>query len=168
MKKIPILIISLLLITVNCNALTARTLTRIKTDDVRQVRVHESSFIEKPEPNTIYNLSLVSFVSDEELETQDWWLLYADENLNNLIEKVSQNNLDQKIALNRLEASYFQARASLGREFPNISIGSQYNGQKNPENLTAFPVGNLNRAGPRIFAPGEWVNIYTLPINLSY
>jgi outer membrane protein TolC len=168
MKKIPILIISLLIILLDCNTLTAHTLTRIKTDDIRQARVHESSFVEKPEPNTIYNLSLVSFISDEELETKDWWLLYADENLNNLIEKVSKNNLDQKIALNKLEASYFQARASLGREFPNISIGSQYNGQKNPENLTAFPAGRLNTPGPRVFVPGKWVNIYNLPINLSY
>lgn len=168
MKKIPILIILLLIISSDCNTLTAHTLTRIKTDDIRQARVHESSFVEKPVPNTIYNLSLVSFVSDEELETKDWWLLYADENLNSLIEKVSKNNLDQKIALNKLEASYFQARASLGREFPDISIGSQYNGQKNPENLTAFPVGRLNSSGPRVFAPGKWVNIYNLPINLSY
>ena len=62
MKKIPILIISLLTISLECNILA----------------VNASSFVEKPEPNTIYNLSLVSFVSDEELETQDWWLLYAD------------------------------------------------------------------------------------------
>lgn len=102
------------------------------------------------------------------METQDWWLLYADENLNSLIDKVSKNNLDQKMALNKLEASYFQARASLGREFPSISIGSQYNGQKNPKNLTAFPVSRLNNSGPRVFAPGKWVNIYNLPINLSY
>ena len=163
MKKISTLIISLLIISLECNIFTGHASTRIKMDNIRPTRVHASSFTEKPEPNTIYNLSLVSFVSDEELETQDWWLLYADENLNSLIDKVSKNNLDQKIALNRLEASYFQARASLGREFPNISIGSQYNGQKNPENLTAFPVGRLNTQGPRVFAPGKWVNIYNLP-----
>ena len=168
MKKISTLIISLLIISLECNIFTGHASTRIKMDNIRPTRVHASSFTEKPEPNTIYNLSLVSFISDEELETQDWWLLYADENLNSLIDKVSKNNLDQKIALNRLEASYFQARASLGREFPNISIGSQYNGQKNPENLTAFPVGRLNTPGPRVFAPGKWVNIYNLPINISY
>jgi len=134
-----------------------------------QVFSSTSNFVEKADADSIYNLSAVSFVSsDDLLELRDWWELYADDNLDNLVSEVIKNNHDQKIALNRLEASYYQARASLAREFPSLSIGTQYNGQKNPENLTAFPVGRLNNPGPRVFAPGKWVNIYSLPINLNY
>jgi outer membrane protein, multidrug efflux system len=162
MKKISTLIISLIIILLDSTALAEMSTRQITLEPLN------ISFVERPEDNTIYNLGLISFIEDEELEMQDWWLLYADENLNSLIDKVIKNNLDQKIALNKLEASYFQVQASHGREFPNISIGTQYNGQKNPENLTAFPLSRLNNSGPRIFAPGQWVNIYSLPINLSY
>lgn len=135
---------------------------------LRELSSETSIFVEKPDSGFIYNLSAVNFTSDDLLELQDWWELYADENLNHLVSEVIKNNHDQKMALNRLEASYYQARASLAREFPSLSAGVNYNGQKNPENLTVPAAGRLNAPGPRVFAPGEWVNIYSLPISLNY
>jgi outer membrane protein TolC len=78
------------------------------------------------------------------------------------------NNLDLKIADAQAKQGQQVARASLAKELPHVTLNPNFTRQKNSKTLTTPNLQQFSGTGPRLFAPGETVNIYTLPINVNY
>ncbi|MFN5538544.1 MAG: efflux transporter outer membrane subunit [Candidatus Melainabacteria bacterium] len=109
-----------------------------------------------------------TFQTISSFPTQDWWKQFNDPYLNEYIEKAITNNTDYLIAKTRIDQAKYKARRSLAQEFPVVEIGGDFTRQRNSENLTSFPISELQGGGPRIFAPGQTVNIYNTPLSVNY
>jgi NodT family efflux transporter outer membrane factor (OMF) lipoprotein len=109
-----------------------------------------------------------SLVTSEAFPHQDWWTQFQDPNLTRLIQEALNQNLSLKQADLRIEESRGLARQALGQEFPTLSLKPGFNRQRNSETLTTPNLGQFAASGPRFFAPGQTVNIYTFPLQASY
>jgi outer membrane protein, multidrug efflux system len=83
-------------------------------------------------------------VSAQLLEDQQWWEVFQDPVLQQLIRTALQQNYDVRIAASRV----LQAQAQLGitraEQFPTISAGSQASGQYNPATSRVIPAYSMN------------------------
>lgn len=97
-----------------------------------------------------------------------WWEKLGSEKLNALIIRALDHNQTLEIATARLEQSRQLARISLGREIPDISMGSNFTRQRNSENLLTPQIKNLSGSGPKLFTPGAIFNLYNIPLTANY
>lgn len=107
-------------------------------------------------------------VTNEHFPDPDWWTQFQDPNLTRLIQEALNQNLSLKQADLRIEESRGLARQALGQEFPTLSLKPGFNRQRNSETLTTPSLSQFAASGPRFFAPGQTVNIYTFPLQASY
>ncbi|MFM7389313.1 MAG: TolC family protein [Vampirovibrionales bacterium] len=104
----------------------------------------------------------------QQASLQPWWQSFEQPALNALVMQALLNNLDLKIAMAQTQQSQLIARASLAKELPRISLNPNITRQKNSKNLTTPNMRQFAMPGPQLFAPGQTVNIYSLPINIQY
>jgi NodT family efflux transporter outer membrane factor (OMF) lipoprotein len=94
--------------------------------------------------------------SDDRLR-DDWWELFADEQLDALEQQVALANQDLKAA----EARFREARALVGyaraAEFPTIGVGSEIRSLRDSLNQPYFPLPNSRATSD-----------FALPVDLSY
>jgi NodT family efflux transporter outer membrane factor (OMF) lipoprotein len=97
-----------------------------------------------------------------------WWEALGDEQLNYLVVKAMANN--PSLLMQRQDVAVAQAtvKSFFAKELPHLQIGANFSRQKNAKNLTTPSQAQFSGSGPRLFAPGQTVNIYNLPLSASY
>lgn len=92
---------------------------------------------------------------DEVKFEKEWWKIFNDKNLNNLVSKALKNNTDLKIAFLRFE----QAAQTLGINrsdlLPKLDASGSAARAKTPKNASQYGVSSIN-------------NSFSLGLNLSY
>ncbi|MBI3546576.1 MAG: efflux transporter outer membrane subunit [Gammaproteobacteria bacterium] len=71
-----------------------------------------------------YNESASATEQDTVAVTRDWWKLFNDATLNELMEKALQNNADVQLAVARMEEADAALRATGAALFPEIDLGA--------------------------------------------
>jgi NodT family efflux transporter outer membrane factor (OMF) lipoprotein len=97
-----------------------------------------------------------------------WWEGFQDPHLNRWVEAALTHNLDLKLAQARVAEARSLAKQALGRELPTITAGNGFTRQRNSENLLTLEASQLQGGGPRLFAPGQTLNIYSAPLAANY
>ena len=73
---------------------------------------------------------------DQKVISNQWWTLYNDETLNNLIAKASKNNTDLKIATARIEEADGYMREVGAALFPQVNLDSSASRYKVTESVS--------------------------------
>jgi outer membrane protein, multidrug efflux system len=89
-----------------------------------------------------YNNSTSYIVDREDAAPVSWWEEFENEELNELIEKVIENNLDLQIAGKRVDMLKSQFKAVRGSLLPAVSVGGGYTKSEGPVTEPVFtPTG---------------------------
>ncbi|MBY0404314.1 MAG: TolC family protein, partial [Cyanobacteria bacterium] len=115
-----------------------------------------------------FTLELQSISPLSQFPDVDWWNQFQDPYLTEMIQEAFIANQDLRLATLRLEESQGLARQLLGRELPALDFQPNFTRQRNSRNLTSFPISQGTGSGPRIFAPGQTIDIYNVPLKASY
>ena len=97
-----------------------------------------------------------------------WWEAVGDEQLNYLIVKAMANNPTLLAQRQTVSVAQANVKSLFAKELPHLQIAGSFNRQKNSKNLTTPSQAQFATNGPRLFAPGQMVNIYNLPLSASY
>ena len=97
-----------------------------------------------------------------------WWEAVGDEQLNYLVVKAMANNPSLLAERQSVSVAKANVKTMFAKELPHLQIVGSFNRQKNSKNLTTPSQAQFATNGPRLFAPGQTVNIYSLPLSASY
>lgn len=97
-----------------------------------------------------------------------WWEALNDEQLNHLVIKALTNNPTLLAEKQKVTAAQANVKLMFAKELPHLQLSGTFNRQKNSKNLTTPNASTFSSTGPRLFAPGQTVNIYNAPLALSY
>jgi NodT family efflux transporter outer membrane factor (OMF) lipoprotein len=97
-----------------------------------------------------------------------WWEALNDAQLNHLVVKALANNPTLLAEKQKVTAAQANVKMMFSKELPHLQVSGTFNRQKNSKNLTTPDASTFSNAGPRLFAPGQTVNIYSAPLALSY
>lgn len=108
--------------------------------------------------------------NDQEREEDsycNWWEIFKDEKLNELIDQALANNYDLKAAIERIIQARAQAGIAVSSLYPQITLNPSYS---NEIYLTKAYGANAVNQGPKIPIPlfREHLLSYMLPVNLSW
>jgi len=96
------------------------------------------------EPPTLPEVDRFRFATDDVVDTADveWWTMFGDPVLNDLIDEALQNNYDVRIAASRVDE--FAARIGITRStaFPQVGYGA---GASRSQSSNETPQGQLSR-----------------------
>lgn len=90
------------------------------------------------------NSSQSSLASEESLGDEQWWKVFDDPVLQQLIRSALQQNYDVRIAAARVLQSQAQLGITRANQFPTVSAGAQVFDEYNPKISSAFPAYGAN------------------------
>ena len=64
---------------------------------------------------------------------EKWWKVFNDDNLNTVVNKVINNNLDLKLAASRMELVQSQFKMSRARRLPSVNVNGSYSKSEAPQ-----------------------------------
>ena len=99
---------------------------------------------------------------------KNWWLQFNDPILSDYIEQSLRENQDIKIAAAHIEESNALARATMGKEFPQITLYGLFTRLKRSSNFLTPQVGNNARGQLPTVLAGGTSNLYVTPIVAQY
>jgi NodT family efflux transporter outer membrane factor (OMF) lipoprotein len=111
-----------------------------------------------------------------------WWEQFQDPYLSGYIQQAVNDNLNLAAAHQRLLEARALARQSLGREFPQISLGPSYGRSRNSATIIPMPRASSGPSGSGTgggtggsssgtsggFALGRAINNFSVPLTVSY
>lgn len=116
--------------------------------------------VQKQNPAKTTSKKLKGSVADYQLEyvNNEWWGNFNDTILSDYINKASKANYDLKIATLRVHETQALVQQMFGKEFPVVSIGSDFLRQKTSDNIA---MGDFS-------IPTYTQNTYLFPLNANY
>lgn len=100
---------------------------------------------------------------------QDWWLLFGDPTLTDLIEKAVAQNYNLQAALARVEQARATAGVARAGFFPAASLGPTFTRSARGPNSSAVVTGGTVTTGGNTSSSGtRYANSVSIPFDLSY
>ncbi len=91
------------------------------------------------------------------LSKGEWWTVFRDSRLSNLVATATTNNQQLKAAIARFDQARATARISRGDFYPTVSLPLTAETQRTSENMPSpFPLNGLHYLGPAFNAPVEF------------
>lgn len=105
---------------------------------------------ETPVPQTWADVS--DSLTAEPADIARWWMLFDDEQLNNLVDRALESNKDLQLAEARIRQARAQRRVTASSAFPTLDVSGSYSRAKRSSGFSSFGTGPTSAIGG--FVPG--------------
>jgi outer membrane protein, multidrug efflux system len=108
--------------------------------------------------------------SSKQQATDEWWSSFNDPELNSLVERTVQRNLDLKLALERVEEARAANGVARSGYFPSVNAdvsAARLRGGINQGVIRAVPSSNNTNASPSLISPFE-TNVFQGSLSASW